>query len=69
MKWASNYPPALAIRVRLADYLSRYGRFDDALAVLDAVKPPTGAAAADASKQVFRQRLQVLIAANRRDLA
>lgn len=60
---------AINIRLRLAEFLAQFGKHDDALAVLDGAKPGTGAAAADLGKRVFRQRLAVLIAAGRRDLA
>ena len=60
---------AVNIRLRLAEFLSRYNRTDEALATLDGAATGGGAAAAELNKLVFRQRLQVLIAADRRDLA
>lgn len=66
---AGNAAVGVNIRLRLAEFLSQFGKHDDALAVLDGAKTGTGAAAADLGKRVFRQRLSVLIAAGRRDLA
>jgi tetratricopeptide (TPR) repeat protein len=67
---APDLRTAVSIRLRLAEFLSRYRRHDDALAVLDgAVTGGGGAQAAELDKLVFRQRLQVLVAADRRDLA
>jgi tetratricopeptide (TPR) repeat protein len=60
---------AADIRVRLADFLSRFGRFDDALAAIDQAKTGEGSQAAELNRVLFRQRLQVLVASGRRDLA
>ncbi|HZN69393.1 MAG TPA: tetratricopeptide repeat protein [Tepidisphaeraceae bacterium] len=57
------------LRVQLSTVLTRMGRFDDALAVLDEVGVGKGAAGAAADRRVFTQRLDILIAAGRRDLA
>ena len=60
---------AVNIRLRLAEFLAMYGRFDDALAALDGAAPGSGPTSAEMAKQLFRQRLQVLISSDRRDLA
>ena len=60
---------AVNIRLRLSEFLSMYSRFDDALAAVDGAAPGTGPASAEMTRQLFRQRLQVLIASGRRDLA
>lgn len=56
---------AVRIRLNIADFLSRSGRHDEALAILDGANP----SADDLVKLVFRQRLGVLINSGRRDLA
>lgn len=66
---AAHAKTAVNVRVRLAEFLSRFQRHDEALAELDAAKPGDGPGAAELSKAVFRQRLQVLIASGRRDVA
>ena len=66
---AAHAKTAVNVRIRLAEFLSRFQRHDDALAVLEGAAPGDGAGAAELTKAVFRQRLQVLIASGRRDLA
>ena len=66
---AGDVATATRIRLRLAEFLTQFAKFDDAMAVVDGAKPGTGPAAADATKRLFRQRLATLIAAGRRDLA
>jgi tetratricopeptide (TPR) repeat protein len=66
---AGDVATATRIRLRLAEFLTQFGKFDDALAVVDGAKPGNGPGSSDAAKRLFRQRLGTLIAAGRRDLA
>jgi tetratricopeptide (TPR) repeat protein len=66
---AGDATGATSIRLNIADFLARFGRYDDALAVLDGASTGSGPNKAELDKRVFRQRLNVLIASGRRDLA
>ena len=66
---AGDIVTSTRIRLRLAEFLTQFAKFDDALAVIDGAKTGNGPVAADAKKRLFRQRLATLIAAGRRDLA
>ena len=66
---AAHGKTAVNVRVRLAEFLARYQRFDEALAELNAAQPGEGPGSAELSRAVFRQRLQVLIASGQRDVA
>jgi tetratricopeptide (TPR) repeat protein len=66
---AGDATSAANIRLRLAQFLSQSQRHDEALVVLDGIPPAKGPGAAAQDKEVFRERLKVLIAAGRRDVA